>query len=907
VQDLPVAVIRSKLYAPPVARDAVSRARLLAVSPGESGCPVTLVSAPAGYGKSTLVSQWLDHMGGNAAWLSLDDTDNNLRRFASYVVAALDSVQPGCCSETARALCSQHLPAGDELAAILCSDLDVLDVPVVLVLDDYHKISASGVHEFLDCLLRRPPRGLSIIIVARRDPALELQSLRASGALLEVRMRQLAFSQAEAIQFMRSKFGDRLDDHVIARLHERTEGWPVGLRLATLAVPESHSADEFVARVPSDIRSVRAYLMQEVMGKCPDTVVDNLLHTSLLERFNASLCDAVCATAGKSGPALGGREFIRWIDEAGLLITALDERHEWFRYHHLFQSTLQEQALAALGDTGIKMVHQRAARWFETHGLLEEAILHLVTARESAAAAELIIGHRNEIMNAEEWHRLAHWLALLPPGMVDARPELLLLQARLHRTRGAREEVVETLEAARALLETSDVTDELRRELLGSFESSHCFNLWLASDGEGAASSARRALDWLPEESLAERGFAMIVLGGALQMSSQARRGLDAIYAAMPDESSAANHPTFVSRLFAGLSFIQWIDADLGGLRSSANELESVTSAAGLIECLTIAVHFQSAVDYHHNRLHAVIERLDDVARSDVVISAEFHAHSMIIAALAHLELGDRQEAARIAQFLRELALKSRNVHLIGLAEAFEAEFALRTGRLSAAVEWAKHFDPEPLSSPYGFLSPPMVFAKILVAADTPSSRDRARAILDRLVDYLTAVHNNRFLIEALALRAMLRDATGEAESAMADMALAVRLAQPGRFIRLFVDLGPRLGALLARLEVDEEALTYLGEIIAAFEPLESDIGVDVGPAPAGLRKVGVEALSKRELQVLGLLAARLNNREIADRLHISTVTVKRHVANIYQKLGVHGRREAVAKAEGLGMLKRSA
>jgi LuxR family maltose regulon positive regulatory protein len=519
----------------------------------------------------------------------------------------------------------------------------------------------------------------------------------------------------------------------------------------------------------------------------------------------------------------------------------------------------------------------------------------------------LIIEHRNRIMNTEQWHRLADWLALLPRGMVDARPELLLLQARLHRTRGSREEFAETLEAARALLETTDVTDELRRELLGSLESSHCFNLWIKSDGVGAASSARRALELLPEESLAERGFAMIVLGVALQMSNGARKGLDAIYAAMPDESSAANHPTFVSRLLVALIGIHWMDADLDGVRSSANELASLSSAAGLMEVLTIAINFQSAVDYHHNRLHAVVARLDDVARSDVVIGAEFHAQSMIIAALAHLELGDPKEATRIARLLRELALKSKNVFLVGLADSFEAELALRAGRLAAAVAWTKHYDPEPITSSYTFFSPPIVLAKILVIADTPSSRDRATAILDRLVDYFTAVHNHRFLIEALALRAMLRDAIGETESAMTDVALAVRLAQPGRFIRLFVDLGPRLGALLVRLKVDEEALIYVGEIIAAFEPLESDISIDVAPAPIGLRRVGVEALSKRELQVLGLLAARLNNSEIADRLHISTVTVKRHVANIYQKLGVHGRREAVAKAEGLGMLKRSA
>jgi LuxR family maltose regulon positive regulatory protein len=903
----PVPIVRSKLYPPPVAADIVLRERLLALAPSVANSPATLVSAPAGYGKSTLVKSWLDRIGGNTAWLSLDTADSDLRQFGSYVVAALESVLPDCCAETVRALHSQELPGPGKLAAILSNDLDALDASIVLVLDDYYKVSDAAVQEFVETLLMRPPRGMHLVFATRRDPPLALQALRAAGRLTEVRMRDLAFNRAETLEFLRNKFGDAITDEALMRLHERTEGWPVGLRLAALAMPGSAAAGTFVANIPQDVHAVRTYLVQEVLAKCPGEIRDGLLRTSFLSRFNASLCEAVCRGEHGNRSARSGRDFIRWIDDAGIFSIALDERRDWFRYHHLFQAMLQDHAAGEIDAAGIRDIHMRAARWFESHGFFEEAILHLMAAESSTDAAELIVRHRNQIMNQEEWHRLSNWLSMLPAGMVDSRPELLLLKARLHRTRGAREEFAETLDAAETLLETTDITAELRQELLGSLESSRCFNLWLMSDGAAAVAAARRSLELLPEDSLAERGFAMIILGGAMQMTGDTRGALDTIYAAMPDESSSANRPTFVTRLLAALCFVRWMDGDLVGLSPSAEQLVALSSAAGLLEVGTIAEHFLAALDYHHNRLASVVERLTDVARSDVVISAEFHANNMIIAGLAHQERGEIQTATQIARHLHDLALKSKNVFLVGLAEAFEAELALRNGRLVTAMEWADRFDPEPLTSTYGFFSPTIVLAKILVLANSPSSRSRAKVLLDRLVHYLTTVNNRRFLIEALALRALLRDALGGREPADADLSRALRLAQPSRFIRLFVDLGPRLGALLNRMQVDEEGLAYVGEILAAFQATSAtDLGTGETAHPNEEQFV-VEPLSQRERQILKLLAERLSNKEIADKLHISAVTVKRHAANIYQKLGVHGRRQAVAKAQGLGILSRPA
>jgi LuxR family maltose regulon positive regulatory protein len=898
----PVPIIRSKLYPPPLLEDVVFRERLLAMASSVAISPATLVSAPAGYGKSTLVKSWLERIGGNATWLSLDAADSDLRQFGSYVVAALDSILHGCCGETLRALHSQELPGASDLAAILSNDLDVLDASIVLVLDDYHKIANVAVQEFMETLLTRPPRGMHIIFVTRRDPPLSLQALRASGQLTEVRMRDLAFNRVETLEFMRNKLGDAITEAAAIRLHERTEGWPVGLRLAALAMPGSGAAGAFVANIPEHIHAVRTYLVQEVLAKCPDEHRRFLLRTSFLNRFNSSLCEAVCQEVGGNGSRASGRDFTRWVYEEGIFSIALDEGRDWFRYHHLFQSMLQDQASSQFGAAGIRDIHIRAAQWFESHDLFEEAILHLIAAESDGEAAELIVRHRNQIMNREEWHRLAKWLTMLPPDMVDSRPELLLLKARLHRTRGAREEFRDSLDAAEALLETTDVTDELRQELLGSLESSRCFNLWLMSDGEAAVKAARRSLELLPKDSLAERGFAMVILGGAMQMAGDTRGALDTIYAAMPDESSAANRPTFVTRLLAALCFVRWMDGDLRGLQPSANELAALSSAAGLLEVGTISEHFLAALDYHHNHLEAVVKRLSGVARSDVVISAEFHANNMVIAGLAHHERGERQMADEIARHLHDLALKSKNVFLVGLAEAYDSELALRNGRMAMAVEWADRYNPYPLTSTYGFFSPTIVLAKILVVADSTSTRNRAEALLDDLVDYLARVNNRRFLIEALALRAMLNEAFGRADSADADILRALRLAQSSRFIRLFVDLGPRLAALLNRMQVDEEGLVYVGEILAALQESTGIRPANDNTVSADLKPPLVEPLSQRERQILTLLARRLSNKEIAAQLHISTVTVKRHAANIYQKLGVHGRRQAVAKAEGLGI-----
>jgi LuxR family maltose regulon positive regulatory protein len=569
---------------------------------------------------------------------------------------------------------------------------------------------------------------------------------------------------------------------------------------------------------------------------------------------------------------------------------------------------LQDQALTHLGNEEVRDIHMRASLWFEEHEFLADAIKHALNANRPGEAADVIARHRIMIMNHEWWHQLGVWLRLLPPGLVASRPELQLLKGRIFRTTGQNAELVQTLDDAESLLDAAMIDDGTKSELYGSLASLRCYQFYAQSDGEAAVRAARQALELLPPGDLAERGFAMLILGAAMQMVGAVKDAKDTVYSAMAEESACADGgSTYMARLLVTLCFVDWMDADLKELDLVANETASYCRPADLWEILSCALHFKAAVHYHQNKLSAIDNDLRDLLRKKAIANLELYAHSLVIQGVAQEALGNSEDALKASESLRELAFRTHNPFLIGLSEALAAELAIRQGRMADALKWASQYEPEPLVPTYCFFAPPLCLAKILVLDDSAASRKRAQALLPRLEDYLTGIHNKRFLIEALALRALLSDKSGDTALAVEQLGSAVSLAQPGGFIRLFVDIGPELVPLLNRLEVEGEKLQYVGRILAAFTSEGGETDTAQAGAKAGLVIKDIaglpEPLSRREKEVLGLLAGRLTNKEIGERLFISTATVKRHAHNIYEKLNVKGRREAVTEAVGLGLL----
>jgi len=734
MQDLPVTIIRSKLYPPPMGADIVRRERLLSLAQTVAVTPLTLVSAPAGYGKSTLARQWLAHLECKSAWLSLDPADGDLTQFLSYIVAALRSTCPNCCAEFAEILRSATLPGTDELAGMFCNEIEALAEPIALVLDDYHQISSSGIDDFIDAVLKHPPRNLHMIVVTRRDPGLSIPALRARGTLCEVRMQQLEFCEDETRAFIRANLGDAITDDEIKILHERTEGWPAALRLARLAAAKPGSTAGIVDKLPDDSHAVRTYLMQEVLANQSTEVRAYLLRAAFLDRFCPELCEAIMPE-GASG--ISGREFVNHIRKANLFSIALDESSSWYRFHHLFQSMLQEQALTDLGNEAIRNIHMRAFKWFEEHEFLAEAIRQALRANSPGEAADVISRHRIMIMNNEWWHQLDTWLRLLPSKLVASRPDLQLLKARIFRTTGQNVELVQALDAAESLLDAAMIDDGIKKELYGSLASMRCYQFYAQSDGEAAVRAARQALELLAPDDLAERGFAMILLGAALQMMGDVKGAIDKIYSAISEASAQGeDRPTYMTRLLAALCYVYWMDANLKELDLVANDTERLSRRADLWEVLSVALHFIASCHYHQNRLSAVEADLRDLLRKKAIASPELYAHSLIILTLAQEALGKSDDALKTSGTLRDLAFRTHNPFMIELSEALAAELSIRQGSMTDALKWASQYEPEPLVPAYSFFAPPLCLAKILVLNDTTASRKRAQALLPRLEDY---------------------------------------------------------------------------------------------------------------------------------------------------------------------------
>ena len=442
-----VPIIRTKLHRPPVTRDILCREALHARLDEAGQQALTLVCAPAGYGKSTVVSYWLETRGGPGAWLSLDDTDSDVRTFLGYLVAAVQSVFPEACAVTQAQLEAEALAPLPVLAGCLGNDLDDLEEPLVLVLDDYHCIKEPAVHELMNHLLKHPPGPLQLVVISRRDPPLLFGALRAHNTLTEIRMRDLMFTLFETTEFLEQSIGQTVGSNTLARLQEKIEGWPAGLRLAALALRHHADADAFLRGFDGAATAVHDYMIEEVLAQQLPAVVDCLCKSSILNRFCAPLCEVVGADpADKEADHFDGATFIRLLEDSGLFCIDLDERGEWHRYHHLFQELLQRQLKAKFTPDKIAGLHRRAASWFEARGLLEEAIHHALQADGPAEAGRLMVRHRNDILNQEQWHRLTRWLNLLPVEVVDENPELLLLKAWQQKQEGHYAEVFKLLD-----------------------------------------------------------------------------------------------------------------------------------------------------------------------------------------------------------------------------------------------------------------------------------------------------------------------------------------------------------------------------------------------------------------------------------------------------------------------------
>ena len=878
---MPTALLNTKLYMPPPRHDLVARPRLREKLDRSlrDGHPLTLVSAPAGYGKTTLVSAWLSDAKQPFTWFALDADDNDPVRFAVYLLAALQKIDPNTGQTAQTMLQTPGPPSPQVFLTSLINDIAARPDPFVLVLDDYHLIQALPIHQQLAFLLEHQPPQMHLVIITREDPLLPLARLRARGQITEIRQRDLKFTEEEATNFLRQVMQLDLSHQDIATLQQRTEGWIAGLQLAALSMQRSEDIRQFVTEFAGSHRYVLDYLVEEIFQRQTPEVQDFLLKTSILDRLTAPLCNAVAERDDS-------RDVLLALDQANLFIVRLDEARQWYRYHRLFRDLLRIQQ----GALDLASLHRRAARWFEQNGFPYEALDHVLMAEDWDGAERLMEPTAAQAINNGQFATLNRWLNALPEARLRGSSRLAALKGWVLLSQGQFAAAGTWAGLAADLLPPD--APPMSQALVA------CLQTYLAqikSDIPQVIELAQRALALLEEED--PHGLR----GAALSNLASAQMDIGDIPAAtrtlreLARLGQAGGHP--ISAVSA-LSNLAWLEHLQGKAREA---IALCQQALGLCvdargNPLPLAGQARVALGliyYDLNELAHAQEHLVqglELGRQLGPTSGAMQA-VFTLARIQHL-MGETETAlATVASACRaasQLNLAQANVFVA----AYEADFQLTLGNVQAAARWAETAGVLLTDSPVFIREAEyFTYARLLLAQNRPAD---AQTLLANLERYARSGGFVRSLITVCILQALAQQALGQKEQALARLEEAVRLAAPEGYRRAFLDEGQAVLALLPR--VRHLAPNFVGDLLGGAPP------EPVRDRPAFMPPPLVEPLSERELEVLGLVAEGLSNREIADKLFLSVGTVKTHIHNIYGKLGVTGRPQAIVRARELNL-----
>jgi LuxR family maltose regulon positive regulatory protein len=887
-------ILRTKLYRPPVTDDYVSRPTIERSLEASINKPLTLVVAPAGYGKTTLVSRWLSEFDSQYAWLSLDESESDLRLFLSYVLEALQTIDASFGAEFKGIIEAESLPAPDTLAIYLCNDLDSLDKRAVLVLDDYHRIRSPDVNQLLDALLLHPSRNLHLLLVTRRDPTIAIQTLRAHNMVGEVRMRELQFTSSETHELVqRSNIGS-IRTSTIDELHKSTEGWPAGIRLALLASRHKQDPQEYLSNFGSRNLRVKNYIVDDVIGELPEHIQSGLMYTALLGSFSAPLCDACLSDNGRTGGE--GEQFMEVLRQSGLPIVFLDGEHDWLRYHHLFGEMLRQRLEESRDRAFVRDIHKRAATWYAQNRYIEDGITHAIAAGDNEFAVGLVGQFRHEQMANDDWPRMERWLKLFDPAVIRENLELMLLECWLDLSyRYELASLFERIDIAQALLEQLDEGEE-RDQLSMEIDVLQSPFTYVYMDSGRGRQLTEPAISRMSPDREYIRSIALMYCAGAYQLDGELSKAEDLVQKHLG--SRDFSNPNSTARLLQALCFMYWASADVSKLEVAAKRLLELSLEHKLSWSISFGHYFVGVVAYERDCLDEAIAHLAEVVDRPHHFPIQNVTHCAYVLCLAYEAKGQSNMATRVATRAAELSLERANSQFITTTEAFAAELASRRSQTVDVERWVESATPTPETLLHRFFHPEVAWVKAVVTQNLPDHQAKAGEVIDSLLEVMARSHHRRLHIDVLALQALIANRAGNPQRAIEYLSEAVQIGQPGQLVRPIADLGPELVPVLNKITLDDEGLKCIGSIIAGMQGNEATVGGNDGGA-----RFLPEALSDRETEILELLAKGLSNREIGEKLYISPGTVKRHAHNIYGKLAVSGRREAVSKATALGIL----
>ena len=889
-------LLQTKLYPPPLTEDYVPRRLLHTRLEQITQRPLTLVSAPAGYGKSTLLSAWLEHIDCCGAWLTLDEYDNDLGSFEAYLLASIRTLLPSFGDELLAMLDGANLPSIRAYVQMLCAELDQLQSDIMLILDDYGMISNHEVHKLLTVLLQHPHPNFHLVLVTRHDPPLPLSDWRARNCMVEIRSPELRFSLAETASFLHLALAGQLNDELIAALNQKTEGWPAALRLAALSFSRIEEFQDQIDKLGGSNLYIAEYLVSQVLTRLPLETQSFLLQSSILNRFSAPLCQAVIH--GENAHTVD-QVILRDLEAANIFTIPLDNSGEWFRYHQLFQQFLQLRLAEEYAAADVAALHKRASTWFAKNGYMEEALQHALKTGNIETAVQLVAANRQKLMNQERYQRLSRWLNTFPQDVIDGSPDLLLLQARFAQIqRHDMAELGQIVDKVDALVRRLDLEPRQAHRYLAENEALRSAKHYFALDAERAWRSCQSALATLPTQWYALRSYCWLYGAVALQMMGDLSAAQEWIKDGRREDLTVTEGPE--ARNVAAEGFVCWMAADLTGLQHAGEFMLNVSAGSSRWQSQGWAHYFLACVHYQRHDLDSAMHHAQQTFAKRYVNHARANVFSAFIMALIEQVSGKPEKAGEMLALASDYAVEIRSPSFLLVVQAFQAELAVLQGRARELIPWAEQACAQiQLTAMPFFYNPQLTAPKVLLAAGTSRGHRQAAVCLQQLHNFAESTHNDRVLIEVLALEAILYAAQNDEEAAFAALERSLSLAQPGGFIRLYIDLGPKIANLLRSMQSRLIYAEYIASILKAYSDATPN-----DPQPETPWQL-IDPLTDREVEILDLLAKRYTNKEIAAELIISPATVKRHTINIYQKLDVHKRREAVNVARALGLVPR--
>jgi LuxR family maltose regulon positive regulatory protein len=902
-------LLQTKLYIPRSRRGAVGRPRLLERLRRGADSKLTLLSAPAGFGKTTLLAEWLDDPaadGRSTAWLSLDPSDSQALSFWSYVIAALQTVTPGVGADSLSLLRRPQPPPIELVLAPLVNELSTTSHQIVLVLDDYHVIDANDVHQGMAFLLEHLPPQIHVVIATRADPPLPLARLRGRAELVEIRAADLRFTPDEAAAYLNEVMDLNLTAQVVAALEGRTEGWIAALQLAALSIQGRDDVAGFIAGFAGDDRYIVDYLVEEVLQRQPDHVRSFLLQTSILDRLSGPLTDSV---TGQDG----GKAMLETLDRGNLFLVPLDDRRRWYRYHHLFADVLQARLLDEQPDHAPEL-HRRASDWYEKNGERSEAIRHAIAGNDFERAAELIERAIPAMRSGRQDWSMLGWLESLPDDLIALRPVLSVNYAGELLDRGRLEGAEAHLLNAERWLDTTAegkaglggpsaepvVVDEAEfRRLPGRIAIYRTAQAHLTGDVPATKRRAQLALELIGDDDLG-RGSA----AGLLALAYWSMGELDEAHRSWAEAQTSLRRAGHVADAVGCAIALGDIRIAQGRHREAMSTYERWLRVATELGAPVV----RGAADMHVGMSERFYERDElDAAMQHLRASTDLGEHAggrqnpyrwhvaMARIRAAEGDPGTALDLLDVAErvYVGDFYPKVRPIH------ALRARIWIAQGRLGDAFGWAQE---QSLSTEddldYVHEFEHITLARLHLAqskrAGDRESLTRATTLLERLRQAADEGDRTGSVIEILVLQAIASQMGGDVPAALVPLGRALTLAEPEGFVRVFVDNGAVVAGLLQAAAKGGIGATYARDLLT---------GLGRGAGGTQVKQDAIDPMSDRELEVLHLLATDLDGPEIARELVVSLSTIRSHTKAIYSKLGVNSRRAAVHRGEELGLL----